>query len=187
MKRKRLLAWLLTLAMCFSEIGSTGLKVMAAGEDEVNMEADVDDDIQPDDGAGFVKTAENTMFGTQEMAEARNIMQDGTVWRGSYAYFGEYQGEPVKYRVLSNKTDLYVFKSYYSVLLDCDNLLYTDDWADVKEANETMKSKLHFETLWTWASPRASKCTSARLRRWATRWKSRCAVTSFRSAKRMQK
>ncbi len=147
MKRKRLLAWLLTLAMCFSEIGSTGLKVMAAGEDEVNMEADVDDDIQPDDGAGFVKTAENTMFGTQEMAEARNIMQDGTVWRGSYAYFGEYQGEPVKYRVLSNKTDLYVFKSNYSVLLDCDNLLYTDDWADVKEANETMKSKLHFETL----------------------------------------
>ena len=83
MKRKRLLAWLLTLAMCFSEIGGTGLKVMAAGEDEVNMEADVDDDIQPDDGAGFVKTAENTMFCTTGMLEPSTIGQDAEPGSGS--------------------------------------------------------------------------------------------------------
>ena len=147
MRGKRLLAWLLTLAMCFGEIGSTGLKVYAAGENETVTESDVDDDEQPDDSAGFEKTAENTMFGTKEMVLPKNVMQDGTVWRGSYAYFGEYQGEPVKYRVLLNQTQRYTDSYTNTVFLDCDNLLYTDSWSDIQTANEAMNSKLQFSTL----------------------------------------
>ena len=40
----------------------------------------------------------------------------------SYVYFGDYNGSPVKYRVLANKTSDF---GGTTMLLDCDNLLYT--------------------------------------------------------------
>ena len=141
MKRKRLLAWLLALAMCFSEIGSTGLKVMAAGEDEVNMEADVDDDIQPDDGAGFVKTAENTMLCTAGMLEPSTIGQDADPWSGSFVYYGSYQGKPVRYRVLDKDNSEHSQVDRYSLFLDCDSLLFKSGWEGVSLAEKTILDK----------------------------------------------
>ncbi|MBQ9866582.1 MAG: InlB B-repeat-containing protein [Lachnospiraceae bacterium] len=141
MKRKRLLAWLLTLAMCFSEIGSTGLKVMAAGEDEVNMEADVDDDVQPDDGAGFVKTAENTMLCTAGMLEPSTIGQDADPWSGSFVYYGNYQGKPVRYRVLDKDNGEHGQVDRYSLFLDCDSLLFKSGWEGVSLAEKTILDK----------------------------------------------
>ncbi|MFW5676333.1 MAG: YDG domain-containing protein, partial [Acetivibrio ethanolgignens] len=42
-------------------------------------------------------------------------------WKGSYVYFGTYNGEPVKYRVLDNSTSDF---GGTTMLLDCDNILY---------------------------------------------------------------
>ncbi|MBO7515906.1 MAG: hypothetical protein J6T47_09820, partial [Lachnospiraceae bacterium] len=42
-------------------------------------------------------------------------------WVGSYVWYGKYEGEPVKYRVLSPKTTEY---GGTSMFLDCDSILY---------------------------------------------------------------
>ena len=42
-------------------------------------------------------------------------------WMGSYVWYGRYDGEPVKYRVLSPKTSAYGGSTMF---LDCDNVLY---------------------------------------------------------------
>ena len=43
-------------------------------------------------------------------------------WKGSYVYFGTYDGNPMKYRVLDNNTSLF---GGTTMLLDCDGILYT--------------------------------------------------------------
>ena len=45
-------------------------------------------------------------------------------WTGSYVWYGKYNGEPVKYRVLDPSTNLYSTNGSYSMLLDCDSVLY---------------------------------------------------------------
>lgn len=42
-------------------------------------------------------------------------------WRGSYVYFGTYNGNPMKYRVLANRTSDF---GGTTMLLDCDHILY---------------------------------------------------------------
>ena len=42
-------------------------------------------------------------------------------WKGSYVYFGTYNGNPMKYRVLANRTSNF---GGTTMLLDCDNILY---------------------------------------------------------------
>ena len=129
MRGKRLLAWLLTLAMCFSEIGSTGIKAYAAGENETVTESDVDDDVQPDDGAAFVKNTGNTMisaYGMHKPQKSNPISMDNNVtpWDGSFVYLGKYEGTPLKYRMLSMD-----YRDYsYKMLLDCDSLLFKEKW-----------------------------------------------------------
>ena len=95
MKRKRLLAWLLTLVMCLSEIGGTGIKAYAAGEKETAVESDAGDDEQPDDGAAFVKNSGNTMIGVSgihapQTSNPISLDNNVTPWNGSYVYFGKY-------------------------------------------------------------------------------------------------
>lgn len=41
-------------------------------------------------------------------------------WKGSYVYFGTYDGNPVKYRVLDNNTSVF---GGTTMLLDCDSIL----------------------------------------------------------------
>ncbi|WP_026498756.1 InlB B-repeat-containing protein [Butyrivibrio sp. WCD2001] len=48
---------------------------------------------------------------------------DNTAWKGSYIWYGSYNGNPVKYRVLSPKTTTF---GGTTMLLDCDNTLYED-------------------------------------------------------------
>jgi len=42
-------------------------------------------------------------------------------WQGSYVYFGTYNGNPVKYRVLDNNTSVF---GGTTMLLDCDSILW---------------------------------------------------------------
>ena len=60
-------------------------------------------------------------------------------WKGSYVYFGTYDGNPVKYRVLDNNTSVF---GGTTMLLDCDSILWagsdpssafdddSNDWAN---------------------------------------------------------
>ena len=43
-------------------------------------------------------------------------------WKGSYVWFGKYNGEPVRYRVLTPKTTIY---GSATMLLDCDTVLFS--------------------------------------------------------------
>ena len=49
---------------------------------------------------------------------------EGAAWTGSYVWYGKYNGDPVKYRVLDPSTNLYSTNGSYSMLLDCDSVLY---------------------------------------------------------------
>lgn len=46
-------------------------------------------------------------------------------WSGSYVYYGKYDNNPVKYRVLTNSTTLY---GGTTMLLDCDSVLYKSEF-----------------------------------------------------------
>ena len=59
-------------------------------------------------------------------------------WTGSYVWYGKYNGEPVKYRVLDPSTNLYSTNGSYSMLLDCDSVLYKAAFdADAVNANSS--------------------------------------------------
>ena len=152
MKRKRLLAWLLTLVMCLSEIGGTGIKAYAAGEKETAAESDAGDDEQPDDGAAFVKNSGNTMIGVSgihapQTSNPISLDNNVTPWNGSYVYFGKYKGTPVKYRMLTTGNENYYT---YRMVLDCDNLLYKSEWSSgyiFSNDRPNMLTSLEYESI----------------------------------------
>ncbi|MBR6329162.1 MAG: hypothetical protein IKR68_05895 [Lachnospiraceae bacterium] len=62
-------------------------------------------------------------------------------WNGSYVYFGKYNNQPVRYRVLSALDK--------ELLLDCDTVLFTDTFSDTVSENNwensTLRAKLNGE------------------------------------------
>ena len=64
-------------------------------------------------------------------------------WTGSYVYYGQYNDQPVKYRVLDPDTSLFGGRT---MLLDCDTMLFTDvfcDYDDASDANVWTASDLY--------------------------------------------
>ena len=62
------------------------------------------------------------------------------VWKGSYVYYGNYNGSPVKYRVLdANTTDYSADGTTQTMLLDCDSVLYRQKFDSDGTANEDDK------------------------------------------------
>ena len=52
-------------------------------------------------------------------------------WKGSYVYFGTYNGSPVKYRVLDSNTTTFSYDdTTKTMLLDCDSLLFESKFDD---------------------------------------------------------
>ena len=52
-------------------------------------------------------------------------------WKGSYVYFGTYNGSPVKYRVLDSDTTTFSYDdTTKTMLLDCDSLLFESKFDD---------------------------------------------------------
>ncbi|MDY3745996.1 MAG: DUF6273 domain-containing protein, partial [Lachnospiraceae bacterium] len=63
------------------------------------------------------------------------------VWKGSYVYYGNYNGSPVKYRVLdANTTDYSADGTTQTMFLDCDSILYREKFDKDGTANADGKN-----------------------------------------------
>lgn len=63
-------------------------------------------------------------------------------WRGCYVYFGKYNGQKIKYKVLDNDSKKFGTKSLF---LDCDLVLFTDVFDDDRRINEGAESQNSWE------------------------------------------
>ena len=95
-----------------------GMVLLPCGADTVHAEEAVE------------KTEANTKLGTGDIGYPRNNPDDvsylpsfdGYGGKWSYVYFGKYNGQPVRYRVLDKESSDYGVNGG-SMLLDCDNVL----------------------------------------------------------------
>ena len=61
-------------------------------------------------------------------------------WKGSYVYYGQYDSQPVRYRVLDNNTTIFSIgateaEKAHTMFLDCDNVLYEQKFDSNRIAN----------------------------------------------------
>ena len=91
---------------------------------------------------GFIGRAQATLatwtktvagLGTSVIKAPSAPTDASTPWTGSYVWYGKYEGDPVKYRVLAPKTTTY---GGTTMLLDCDNILYDAYFDEDEEPNE---------------------------------------------------
>ncbi len=71
--------------------------------------------------------AETTkQLGTAMITDPMTPNKNTEVWTGNYVYFGKYNGQIIRYRVLdANTTDYSADGKTQTMLLDCDRVLYT--------------------------------------------------------------
>ena len=98
----------------------------------------------------FNKTQNNTCFGTSKIA-APEAPDTAKEWTGSYVYFGTYNGNPIKFRVLAPSTTAY---GGTTMLLDSDATLFNKRFDDDSNvwANSEIKSYLNKEFLKNFSS-----------------------------------
>ena len=100
-------------------------------------------------GTAFYKDQDTTRFGTT-VIEAPNAPDVNKAWTGSYVYFGTYNGEPIKFRVLAPKTTAY---GGTTMLLDSDATLFKNKFAYSNVwPNSEIKSYLNKEFLESFTS-----------------------------------
>ena len=86
-------------------------------------------------GLGITVSAETTTYDVNAKTIAglgTSVIDDPTAptnntdaWKGSYVYYGNYNGSPVKYRVLdASTTDFSADGTTQTMFLDCDSILY---------------------------------------------------------------
>ena len=73
-----------------------------------------------------------TTLGTSGISAPKAPEQDTDAWTGSYVYYGQYENQPVKYRVLDPNTSVF---GGTTMLLDCDTTLFADAFRDDGQAN----------------------------------------------------
>ena len=78
------------------------------------------------------KNQENTCLGTSEIAKPVKPKNKDEVWTGSYVFFGNDEGEALRFRVLDPDTTKY---GGNTMLLDSDECLYTTRYNDIKSGN----------------------------------------------------
>ena len=79
-------------------------------------------------------------LGTGAISDPAEPETKDSAWSGSYVYFGIYNDEPVKYRVLDAATDRFGGNTMF---LDCDSTLFTSTFRDnyeAEDANQWSKS-----------------------------------------------
>ncbi len=108
-KAKRFLSMLLTLSLCVGEFSFMGIKASAEGGKTI------------------------TGLGTGAITDPVAPAADTDAWGGSFVYYGKYNGQPVKYRVLDKDSADFGVEGG-SLFLDCDSTLeekrYDDDSND---------------------------------------------------------
>ena len=86
-------------------------------------------------------TKKSIGLGTSIIANPTVPTSTTDAWKGSYVYFGTYNGSPVKYRVLDSDTTTFSYDdTTKTMLLDCDSLLFESKFDD--SSNEWATSYL---------------------------------------------
>ena len=100
---RRFVAFLLSAMLVFSLLPTMAMKTAEAAVSEPEYEKTV------------------VSLGTSAMKAPTG---DSTIrcWTGSFVWFGHYDGEPVRYRVLAPKTTIF---GGTTMFLDCDNVLFS--------------------------------------------------------------
>ncbi len=83
-------------------------------------------------GAAVAADKEISGLGTAGIATPKSG-ESNSPWSGSYVWFGRYEGEPVKYRVLAPKTTSY---GGTTMLLDCDAVLFYEPFGSYGSASD---------------------------------------------------
>ena len=84
----------------------------------------VKDFVRADDD--FVKTLSNTRIGVDEMNNPMVLYAGVDTWRGSFVYFGKYDGQPIRFRVLDKASTKYTTDGSKTLFLDSDKVLYEE-------------------------------------------------------------
>ena len=103
-KSKKKIVWLLAVVMAMTSVVSAGPKQKANAAEltakSINM-----------------KQSDNSILGIDAPA---STSEDAKAWAGDYIYFGTYDGNPIKFRVLSVREKNF---GDTSILLDSDVIL----------------------------------------------------------------
>ena len=76
-------------------------------------------------------TKKSIGLGTSIIANPTIPTSTTDAWKGSYVYFGTYNGSPIKYRVLDSDTTIFSNdNTTNTMLLDCDSLLFESKFDD---------------------------------------------------------
>ncbi|MBO4650279.1 MAG: hypothetical protein J5653_03710 [Clostridiales bacterium] len=84
----------------------------------------VNDFVRADDD--FEKTISNTRLGVDEMDDPMVLYAGVDTWRGSFVYFGKYNGQPIRFRVLDKASTKYTTDGSKTMFLDSDKVLYEE-------------------------------------------------------------
>lgn len=93
-------------------------------------------------------TKKSIGLGTSIIANPTVPTSTTDAWKGSYVYFGTYNGSPIKYRVLDSDTTTFSKdNNTKTMLLDCDSLLFESKFDDNSNewANSYLKRYLNSE------------------------------------------
>ena len=74
--------------------------------------------------AAGTKSTGNTWLGTSGISNPDAPGSSDSAWSGSYVYFGEYGGSPIRFRVLAKDSTAY--NSTKTLFLDSDTILFSD-------------------------------------------------------------
>ena len=74
------------------------------------------------------KTVSNTKLGVDQISNPRIPTSGDDAWQGSYVYYGKYDGEPIKFRVLNRATSDFRTDGGKSVFLDSDKVLFSSNF-----------------------------------------------------------
>lgn len=97
-------------------------------------------DVQAEEYLWDAPTVKKMNFGTQGIIDPAMPNSVNDAWKGCYVYYGNYNGSPVKYRVLdASTTDYSADQTTQTMLLDCDSVLYRTPFDANGEANEEGK------------------------------------------------
>ena len=77
----------------------------------------------PEVKADWAKSADNTFLSTCQIANPQAPSSDSAAWQGSYVYFGKYDGDPIRFRVLNTNETKY---GGMTMFLDADEAVIDD-------------------------------------------------------------
>jgi len=79
----------------------------------------VKDFVRADDTVA--KTTSNTKLGVSQISNPRKPTNQDDAWQGSFVYFGKYDGQPMRYRVLDKNSTIFGGNTMF---LDSDKTIY---------------------------------------------------------------